>query len=863
MTSPLGQYGAAGYESPEARTLGKFATDKFSYREQAKNIIELNNAVGYMSAYMRKMQRGIDDANRNFVQDIQALINDLIVLLGGGGDTGFDWGDLKYVIQAIGALFGFVNDEGEITVPINLFNAAWYFFSTYILPVQNFTDAINFIVDGLIASVLDIFGEVPVVGQALQQLAVIISDIRDLLNPVAAALQALLDSLSLDIGDVPGIQNYFGGVFKPIFDALNDALQGINLPDFSLLLHEIALWTLPFVETIANVINALAYFVNVLTGAEKAEGLQDILIDLVSTATAAGTDATEALANVAQVAADLVTAIVAITGNGDLLSLTTYFDNLKSFLPDFSTPGFDPVQEMIDWINDALLPTGLFGSAVSAIINAIRPESLAQVPLSSITNTNPNLLWNGGFDDAVSIASGSDFSHDATVGRTAPFGSARVVFNGTDRKPLWGNEILAMPGDVLTFTGYVRYENVVVSLGNSLELYATAWRANDAMIEEVLIGGVNGSGTNLSWTQLTGNYTPPAQTAYVTMELKARSFATSGTGWFDDCQITKTPAFQMDWVKDLTGRVSNLDPSGWFDASKLLNMMNIPLIDGTRVWSTENHVNGMFTTHFKNMIARFQGMTDANVETVNKAQANSSMEAIYNAIQKNMNDIMALQTPVTGTNFNINFSKYPNGPLPSNEFEVSYVGTGSSTVGVNGGKLKFINMVNNGARTARGLYLLAKPSGDNCTLKATLDELPEGASGGSGRPRIWAAGRLSADWLNFVFIRGYCTGFLSYRCDIGCYVNGVEYLFQEGVQLNWVKDVTLNFGVGGNPRRYQGYSGNNLVIDYTEPSAISVLPSTQATPSNFRSVGMIGEATYGSNGMRSPGSVVGVSVINT
>jgi len=185
MSSPLGQYGAKGYESAQSRTLGKFESDKFSYREQGKNIIELNNAVGYMSAYMRKMQRGIDEANQNFLQQIQGLLNDLLVLIGGGGDTGFEFGDLKYVFQAIGALFGFTNDEGEVTLPVNLFDAAWHFFSSYILPVQNFTDAIDMIVDSLIASVLDIFGEVPIVGQALEQLAVIISDLRDLLIPVA------------------------------------------------------------------------------------------------------------------------------------------------------------------------------------------------------------------------------------------------------------------------------------------------------------------------------------------------------------------------------------------------------------------------------------------------------------------------------------------------------------------------------------------------------------------------------------------------------------------------------------------------------------------------------------------------------
>jgi hypothetical protein len=285
MTSPLGQYGAKGYEGPESRTLGKFAADKFSYREQAKNIIQLNNAVGYMSGMMRKMQRGIDEANQNFVQQIQAMINDFLVLLGGpagGGDTGFEFGDLKYVLMAIGALFGFGNEDGEITLPINLFAAAWHFFSSYILPVQNFTDAINMIIDSAIAAVLDIFGEVPILGQALEQLAVIISDIRDLLTPVAESLETLLNSfLGVELGDLPGIA-IFGETFKPILDAFEHALQGIGLPDFSAVFHIIAGWTIPFVEAIAAAIDSLTFIVNVVQGNEDLSNLPDVLLNIFS-----------------------------------------------------------------------------------------------------------------------------------------------------------------------------------------------------------------------------------------------------------------------------------------------------------------------------------------------------------------------------------------------------------------------------------------------------------------------------------------------------------------------------------------------------------------------------------------------------
>lgn len=190
MSSPMGMYGGYTYQSAEVRALGSITPQSYDYRDQGKTIAKLVGDVSYMAGMQRKMQKGIDDANQNFIQQIQSFINDIIVIFGGGGDTGFDFGDLKYIFEALGALFGL--EPGGV-LPINLIEAAWHFFSTYIFPISNFTDIIDSIVDGLIATVLDVFGEIPIVGEALQQLAAIISAIRDLLNGVVDVIIAILD----------------------------------------------------------------------------------------------------------------------------------------------------------------------------------------------------------------------------------------------------------------------------------------------------------------------------------------------------------------------------------------------------------------------------------------------------------------------------------------------------------------------------------------------------------------------------------------------------------------------------------------------------------------------------------------------
>jgi hypothetical protein len=522
---------------------------------------------------------------------------------------------------------------------------------------------------------------------------------------------------------------------------------------------------------------------------------------------------------------------------------------------DFDSPTFDVNAARQQFYGTVIEP---LMTAVSAVINAIRPEWLGQVPLSSITNVSPNLLWNGGFTDAISLQPGSAFTYDPAEGRSTP-GSARVTFNGTDLTPLWSNQVLAGPGDAITVTAHMRGQGVTVAGGNSLEAYAAAFRSDDTVITEVLLGGIT---TGTVWTAVTGSYTAPAETAYVAIGLKPRRFATAGTAWVDDCSVTKAPAFKIDWITGLQDRIQNLDLAGLFDASRLFNLGNIPLIDGTRVWSTENHVNGMFLKHFTNVITDFYNLTDeGDVLDPTKANVSAAQKYLRENILANTEAIRGLQTPTTGANISINFANYPNGPLPSNEFDVSYTGAGSSTVGVSAGAVTFISLNNDADRMARGRYLADKPTGDNCTLKATLKDLPQSSSGG-GTPRVWGVARMSADWLNFVFIRGYCTGFLTYKCDIGCWVNGVEHVFQQGIGLDWNTSITLNFGVGGNARRYQGYSGNNKIIDYTEPSAVSLLPSAQATPANYRNIGMILEMKRG-NSARTPGSLAGFSSVNT
>lgn len=230
----------AGYkmESSESVALKSINQESYDYRDQSKLLTKLTGDVSYMAQYMRHMQQGIDSANENVIQQIGDLLNEILVVIGGGGDTGFDFGDLKYIFQAIGALFGFDSETGlAALLPINLLSAGWHFFSNYVLPINHFGEAISEMFDSFIATVLDIFGEVPIVGQALQQLAVWLSDIKDFVDNIGNGIAAFFDGFNINWDDplgigqlVQNITDFFGGIdfSSPTFNIFDAAWQFIT-----------------------------------------------------------------------------------------------------------------------------------------------------------------------------------------------------------------------------------------------------------------------------------------------------------------------------------------------------------------------------------------------------------------------------------------------------------------------------------------------------------------------------------------------------------------------------------------------------------------------------------------------------------
>lgn len=190
----------------------------------SQNLIVVNNTLKAVSKYLITMQQGIDDLNRDILEQIQDFINEIIIIFTGGGatggpDSGFEWGQLGYIIDAIGKLFGF--DGGPIEGIIDVVEMAAHAVTNFFFP----TGLFNWM-DDILETIADVFRDfasavrgTPFVGGALSD---ILNNIADFVHDTddkattaqtaAAAAETKADSAVVTadaanaaVGEVTGI----------------------------------------------------------------------------------------------------------------------------------------------------------------------------------------------------------------------------------------------------------------------------------------------------------------------------------------------------------------------------------------------------------------------------------------------------------------------------------------------------------------------------------------------------------------------------------------------------------------------------------------------------------------------------------
>lgn len=219
----------AGFGAPQAQSIEASAlkqidssTKTFVNKDFVKNISWLNQSVDTLSAYTQKLQQGVDSANQNVIEQIQGIFADLFVLIGGGEPTGIEIGDIKYIFQAIGALFG-INPDTPF--PLNLIEAVGHMFEQFIIPLPQFTDVIF---DAMAAWAEDLgFSDAAVDAITEFSDAVVrwFQDFQDVLGIVGDFFASILKMLGLG-GGLCGGTGVLGSLWDTVFGFINNIIEG-------------------------------------------------------------------------------------------------------------------------------------------------------------------------------------------------------------------------------------------------------------------------------------------------------------------------------------------------------------------------------------------------------------------------------------------------------------------------------------------------------------------------------------------------------------------------------------------------------------------------------------------------------------
>ncbi|AHY26847.1 minor tail protein [Mycobacterium phage ZoeJ] len=502
--------------------------------------------------------------------------------------------------------------------------------------------------------------------------------------------------------------------------------------------------------------------------------------------------------------------------------------------------------------------------ASGALFGLVNPGRLPVIPVSQIGHLVTSLLPNGMFGGASSIIDPfGRWLFDARDG-----GSARATADGTVKELHSTDLITVTPGQVLDVVGKVMWSGLA-AIGSPIELGLTAY--SDTLGENVAgrpsIARPAGQTGTVGWKDLTGSYTVPQEgVKAVRVRVTVGSDATAGDVWFRGVDAFKSgllPIGLVDnlsarlaallgvdvWqsfldaakgaaggqISDLINRIVHLGVNGTFDASQLVNVPNMPTLPGTKVGGiTGGNILQDISRHVDNVVNKFLGMTGSGHALDDAAAAMGTIYSQVRTSAQQLQDMIASQAgdAHSGKSFRISFNEYPNGAFPE-VFDMTYSGSGSGYAEVRDGKGTW-HKVADGDREVMG-----KHSGDTLTDYQAISGTV--ASPMDNGARNWLFGRCNAAKTTFVYAFGTRNSLLDFRAELGCFVNGVKYVFRSNVQANPNFNLALKIGTGKGLRNFQVISGNEVIIDYTDTAGVSQVGE------NFRGWGFISSTSNNGN----------------
>ncbi|QFG15029.1 minor tail protein [Mycobacterium phage QueenHazel] len=241
----------------------------------------------------------------------------------------------------------------------------------------------------------------------------------------------------------------------------------------------------------------------------------------------------------------------------DLPFITSFIAGAQQFFGaiDFTDPDFDPEDAAREFVRTIVQP---FLNIVSRIV----PALLGPLPIGLLTDETTTLLYEGGFDDPVTIVEGDGVTHDATDGApgSTPLGCARVACDGsfkirrTEPQPVAKDWVLEAGADV-------KYESVVAAGGsNAVRVEIVPYMGEGNPQAAVLMAADESPAGTEPWGPLDagGSYTVPAGVTHVSVQWVVASEATGGVVKFDNVYLQATQKIPQAFTKDLPEDLSSL-----------------------------------------------------------------------------------------------------------------------------------------------------------------------------------------------------------------------------------------------------------------------------------------------------------------
>jgi hypothetical protein len=529
------------------------------------------------------------------------------------------------------------------------------------------------------------------------------------------------------------------------------------------------------------------------------------------------------------------------------------------------------------------------------------------VPVSSIGNVSPELLANPNYATAASVSGAGTWTWLATPDHTGDgSGCVSATCNGTLKQLMSDPDISVADGQVLNCSHWLQWSGVTGS-GACFKLQVIAYQGT-ALYNTTDLQTISNPAASSGWQQLSGTYSVPAGAGVTSIRLAIciTAAATAGTTYWDDGSVKKSQLMLPDWVNGLVGfqnntntqvaaralqtdvmslvnnlglgsfasvsagltpitnRMQNLNASGQLPGSALIGSVASTLISG--VLGIGNIPTSQLT---KGNISDLQLITDqltngligagsqynsTAIPVAGSASARGSIDRIFQQVSDNVSMVQAMQVAnqqtqqTAGVSITVDFSTVPDGPAPS-QWTVTYSGSGTSVAGVKGGIAGWTTLNNDGNRTAIWRYNVQPTATDWQQISGSMQAPPAQASGSSAAPRLYAMGRVNSTSTDYVWARGYCTGFLSYAADLGYTKAGVDTVWVSGINFGWNLSISMRCGANNNAREYQVFAGTTLVKDYVEVGTNSMMDSSH------RYWGCRSEMTSGSGGALDPGGI--------